>query len=425
MWDSSSFRKILLITILLLSFSLPIPVQAQGIVYGDNVPANTVVDSDLILIGQNVSIEGTVNGNVFILGNQVQVDGQVDGSLIVIGQNLAVGGEVSGGTYALGLTLELAPGAALERDLYVLSVGLSSGQDTTIQRDLFAMGLDASLNGSVGRDLHTAIGPIQLYNGLMRLLGFEELTLDLRFELPLPAPEAPPEGEETPTSRLRLPHAPRARLAGPAAPPYSSFDWVDWGIGLAREWIVLSLFGILAFWLARRPLEASSEPVLTRPWRTGASGLLVLVVALNLFVLAALVGALVFSLGLALNYLGLWQLSLALWLAVYALLALACVILWFFIVYGTKIVAVYALFSWLSGKITPDHWAKIVALLIGLLVYALLRSVPMVGWVVGILVTAMGMGTAWSAYRTSQKASRIKKTEEVKPASKKKKAAKS
>ncbi|MFZ5912121.1 MAG: hypothetical protein ACOYYU_19110 [Chloroflexota bacterium] len=384
----------LLAIALLLAFALPTPALAQGIVYGDTIPGGTVVDYDVVLVGQNVSIEGTVNGNVFILGNQVTVNGEVNGSLLVIGQNLMLGGTVTGGVYALGLTTELAPGASLERDLYALSVGIASQQDSSIRRDLFALALDASLNGSVGRDLHTAIGPIQLYNGLMRLLGFEELTIELHFELPKPAPEATPSSHTLPISRARL----RAQAPVEGTP----WDWAAWGINVTREWTVLSLFGLLAFWLARRPLEAGSVPFRAQPWRTTGIGLLALVIGFNLFALGALLGALVFSFGLALNYLGLWQLCIALWIAAYSLLALAMTALWFFITYGSKIVLVYALFTWLSDKFDTALWVKIVALLLGAAVYTLLRSVPYVGWIVGVLVTAAGTGAAWLAWRASR-----------------------
>lgn len=390
----------LLAIALLLALALPTPALAQGIVYGDTIPGGTIVDYDVVLVGQNVSIEGTVNGNVFILGNQVTVNGEVNGSLLMIGQNLTLGGTITGGVYALGLTTELAPAASLERDLYTLSVGIASQKGSSIQRDLFALALDASLNGGVGRDLHTAIGPIQLYNGLMRLLGFEELTVKLHFELPKPAPESLPPPEAAPSNRI-LP-ASRARLRAQAQSGETPFDWAAWSIDVTREWTVLSLFGLLAFWLLRRPLEAGNAPFRTQPWRTTGIGLLALVIGFNLFAVGALLGALVFSLGLALNYLGLWQLSIALWIAAWSLLALVLTALWFFITYGAKIVLVYALFTWLSDKFNAAVWVKIAAFLLGAAVYTLLRSVPYVGWIFGVLVTAAGTGTAWLAWRASR-----------------------
>jgi hypothetical protein len=106
-----------------------------------------------------------------------------------------------------------------------------------------------------------------------------------------------------------------------------------------------------------------------------------------------------------LNVLGLWQLSLALWVAAYACLALALVALWFFIVYGTKIIAIYVAATWLFGKLfhSDTLWLKFLALLAGTVAFALLRAVPYVGWVFEVRVTAVGMGAAWIAFRDSSK----------------------
>jgi hypothetical protein len=266
-----------------------------------------------------------------------------------------------------------------------------------VGRDLYALGLDAGLNGSVGRDLHTSIGPIQLYNGLMRLLGFEELTIKLHFDLP--KLQSQPQPTSTPSS-LNISPTRHARMAVNRLVAKESFDWAAWGIDVARNWIVLSLFGALAFWLLRKPMDNSSRPLYAHPTRTFGVGLPVLVVSFNLFVLGILIGALIFSIGLGLNYLGLWQLSIALWIVTYSILAVALTALWFFIVYGTKIIFTYALFTWLSDKLNSSTWAKILALVLGLLAYVLLRSVPYIGWVFGVLVTAAGMGMTWLSYRT-------------------------
>ena len=39
-------------------------------------------------------------------------------------------------------------------------------------------------------------------------------------------------------------------------------------------------------------------------------------------------------------------------------------------------------------------------MLIGIFIYLLLNAVPYVGWIIGMLVTAAGLGSAWLAYRT-------------------------
>ncbi len=386
---------LILLAALLLAAAFPVPAQAQGIVYGSDVPAGTLVDQDLVLIGQNVTIDGDVIGNVFILGNQVTVNGTIDGSLILLAQNAVIRGQVSGTTYTVALTLEMPEQASLGRDLYALVVSLTSGVQSTIQRDLYAVSLDAGLNGRVGRNVHTAIGPIQLYNGLMRLLGFPDLTIQLHFDFNRP-PAVP---QATPTSLV--PPRPHLRLA--ATDPGPGFDWTAWSLDRARDWLVLSLFGLLAFWLMRPKLEAAGEPLRLRPWRTLAVGLLVLLISVNLFLLAILLVAAVFSLGLALNFLGLWQLSILLWVAAYALLALALAALWFLIVYGSKILVVSVLTAWSTRRIELENvWLQGLALVVGLLLYILLAAVPYVGWIITLLSSAAGLGSIWLAWRASR-----------------------
>ncbi len=399
----SGWAKLLGLTfVLLLSFGAPAPVLAQSLVYGESVPKGTVVDQDIMLVGQNVTIDGTVNGNVFILGNQVVVNGTIDGSLILIGQNAVIGGTVSGGVYGAVLTLELNAPANLGRDLYVVTVSVVSQLNSTVQRDLFAITLDAGLNGQVGRNLHTAIGPIQLYNGLMQLLGFEELTIKLHFDFPPPPAGATPAPGSSQIPDIQ--HA-RLRLYRPATQD-QPFDWGRWGINLARDWIVLSLLSLIALWPFRKFLDRSREPLQSRPVRTTAVGLLVLVISVSLFAVGALLAAMFFALGLGMNYLGLWQLSIALWIVVYSSLAMLLTALWFFISYATKIIVIYITFVWLLSKLRPSIGIKVAAVIVGALVYVLLRSTPYIGWVIDVLITAAGLGTAWLAYRAVQLASR-------------------
>jgi hypothetical protein len=388
-------KRTLLALILLVTLILPTPARADGgILYGQTIPPGTTVDHDVLLIGQNVSIDGTVNGNAFILGNQVLIRGKVNGSLVMIAQNAAIEGQVDGAVYAAALTLDLPDAAVLSRDLYALTVSLTSKPASSIGRHLFALGLDAGLNGRVGGDLHTAIGPIQLYNGLMRLLGFDELTIELHFEVPSGAPAPQP-----PSGSLGVP--PKAHLRLKLQNPLPAFNWSAWAIDVLRNWGVLFVLGLLVLWLARRSLGTSGLPLRAHPWRTLGLGILVLVVSLNLFVVALLLAALIFALGLGLNVLGLWQLSLALWVLAYSALASALTLLSLFILYGTKILVAFNVFSWLAGKLSAPRvmCIDILALLVGTLIYALLRSLPYVGWAIGLLVIAAGMGSAWFAWR--------------------------
>jgi hypothetical protein len=393
-----------LLLVMLLVIGTVTPAHAQEIYQGDTVPAGMTLDQDVILFGQDVTIDGTVNGNVFILGNEVQVNGTVDGSLILIGQNAAISGSVSGTVYAAALTLDLSPNSVLARDLYAVTVSLTSGKDSLIGRDLYAIGLDSGMNGRVGRDLHTTIGPIQLYNGLMTLLGFENLTLKLHIEIPQPTPE----GSNTGNIRPGLATISRSHMRIIQAVPADGFDWGTWGLDLARDFSLLFLLGLLALWLIRPRLEKAGQPLRVKPLQSFGIGLLALVIAFNLFIVALLVAALIFAIGLGLNYLGLWLFAFLFWAISYAILIFIAAILWLFIVYGTKIIAAYAISRWIFDLFTENraYWVNALSLLAGIAIYALLHAIPYVGWVFSLIFTALGLGSAWLARRERRKEAR-------------------
>ncbi len=415
-----SKRFIILSLSLLLALGIVSPVQAQGILQGNTVPEGTFIANDVVLVGEDVVLAGEVDGNVFILGSRAVVTGKVSGSLLALGGNLALDGEVGGTLYAGGLTLEVGPHARLGRDLYAVAVSLVLQAGSLVERDLFALGLDAGLSGQVGRSLHTVIGPIQLYNGLMRLLGFEDLVISLNLIPQPPAPSLPaPQAAPTPgpsgwlapggVAQVFLASAPQ-RYAGVFLPDAllpglgaleSPFDWGAWALRLLRDWAALFLFGLLALWLLRRPLESAGQPPRQHPWRTLGVGLLVLVIGVHLFWVALLLSVLIFVLGLGIGFLDLWALSLVFMLASYAVLVLLVVALWLFIVYGTKLIVAWCFGAWAFEKLMPGLARfRVLPLLLGTVAYALLRSIPTAGWVVGVLVTAAGMGAAWLAWRS-------------------------
>jgi len=63
---------------------------------------------------------------------------------------------------------------------------------------------------------------------------------------------------------------------------------------------------------------------------------------------------------------------------------------------------VFAIGSQLTIHGTIINNTRFVALLIGVLIYVLLRSIPMFGWVLGVLITAWGLGAFWLTYRKSE-----------------------
>jgi hypothetical protein len=59
----------------------------------------------------------------------------------------------------------------------------------------------------------------------------------------------------------------------------------------------------------------------------------------------------------------------------------------------------YLVGNWIFEKLAPKA-PKFASLAVGILIYALLRSIPLLGWVIGVLVIAWGVGSAWLTYRS-------------------------
>ncbi len=115
---SLSHKKHLAISLILalvIILTLAQPVRAQTIVYGDFVPKDQVVDTNVTLIGVDVAIDGTVNGDVMAFGKTVTVNGAVNGSMVTGGQNLTINGTVKGSVYAASLTMTVGPSADIQR----------------------------------------------------------------------------------------------------------------------------------------------------------------------------------------------------------------------------------------------------------------------------------------------------------------------
>jgi hypothetical protein len=110
---------------------------------------------------------------------------------------------------------------------------------------------------------------------------------------------------------------------------------------------------------------------------------------------------LVFAIGLGFNFLGLWQLAVLLWIPAFSILLMALVGLAFFIAYVSKVILIYFFIKWILAHISKDHkvYMDLLGLLVGTILYALLRSIPYAGWVVDLVVTSAGMGAAWFALR--------------------------
>jgi cytoskeletal protein CcmA (bactofilin family) len=410
---SSLYITLLLVTIL--AFGLVQPAAAQGIVYGNIVPVDTVIDQNLILTGYNVTVDGTVNGDVIAVGSRVTINGVVNGSLVTAGEYININGEVTGSVYSAALALTMGPSSMIGRDLYFLGIQLNMDQGSVINRDLFTISLlSASFAGKVNRNTYAEIGPSAVVQMLFDLAGWPlpnwlgsgslppAWTSQHFAQAPFNFASASPvtfQGAglgkltNTPASFEEFFLAPAAEVDPQVA---------DWGMGLLRNLVAFLLIGLLLAWLLPSLLNQSSNKLRTKPWPSLGWGLVIYLVGWFLF---GLLFTLVIALTIFFFTVSLVNLGFVVGGVGLASLGLVFMLFWLSVFYVSRIVVAFLFGRLLVGLFSKKAASgRLVPLLTGVVLYALLASIPYLGFVVSALATFFGLGALWMTLRQIRKA---------------------
>ncbi|HLE16056.1 MAG TPA: hypothetical protein VI776_15010 [Anaerolineales bacterium] len=396
--------RLLLVTGMLLGgfLSLVPPAKAQAIVFEDTIPAGQVLENDAILSGTDVTLAGEVVGDVLAVGTNITISGQVDGSLIAVGQHVSLASPVSGTTIVVSLDLLLEPAAQLARNLYFVGLSLQTQKDSWIGRDLVALALGATLNGEIARDTRAVLGPLEVIRLLIGSISGDDPQTVSR-AIPAPAIAARPPVEQALQSGFAPPLRPLLPGIAGGALQQAQIDTARlqaWFLGVVRNLVTLLVFGLLGIWLFPRQLNQAAGLTHRRPWKATGIGLLALVIAFSLSLVAGLLFAMILAVGLWLSSVQLSSLALAVWAVGFSSLALVFSLSALFVAYGAKVIVAYLVGLLILERVFPraaeQRWWP---LLLGLALYVLLASIPGLGWVIAVLVTAIGLGAAWLLYR--------------------------
>jgi len=442
-------------------------VSARPLYYGEDVPAGTIVEADIFLTGNNVVIDGTVAGDVFALGNKVEVNGTIQGSLVAVAQTIRINGTVKGTTYTASIAFELGTGAKLERNLYYGGLSFATRKGALIKRDLAAFSLGGTMVGQINGNVKAVIGPYEILK-----LIFDALKVDVQLpgmiydETATPdiTPESLPAVQTTqqpvstdgtpgaqlpgyrlaamqagtPAATTQVPAstsilktvepaatlqtvAPGGSPTGPSPSTRTGFiiDWAvvgGWFLGRLRSLIVLLVFCLLGFWTMPGVITRASVKMRDKPLASLGNGLVGTLISLNAILASLLVAAIFTAIGFWLVFATVWELGIFVWAFGLSLVVLFIILVCGFVFYVTKAVVAFTLGDLLLRRVTlKSPWLKFLILFLGLVVYVLLAGLPYVGWVIGILATGFGFGSAWLEYRQKREAEKLSSISAVPP----------
>jgi cytoskeletal protein CcmA (bactofilin family) len=309
---------------------------------GDTVTiaAGETIADDVLVAGGTVRVEGAIDGDLVVAGGTVTVNGAVQRNLIVAGGTVIVHGPVAGTVYAAGGTLDL--NSTIGRNLVMAGGNITAGADTRVARDAVLNGGQLVLAGTVVRNVLVSAGSLTVEK-TARIGG--NLTGQA------PSPKIDPGATIGGTTNL--------------SEPVSKQDGKK-GLAGLFIWRLLSAIGLLILGL----VTVAAVPRFTReaitmiaehPWATLLAGLIVLLLTPLVMLILLIVP----------------PLSLLLFLLYLVALLVA------------PVFAVVRIGAWVwrrTGSLYP-------MLLIGVGIYFLVRLIPILGDLVGLLALLYGLGT--------------------------------
>jgi cytoskeletal protein CcmA (bactofilin family) len=312
------------------------------------VTSNETVDGDLYASGGQVRIDGTVDGDLIATGGQVQIAGEVTGDALVGSGSLDISGQV-GGDARVG-TGQTTVSGSIGEDLVVGSGQITITSSGQVGEDFVFGAGQTTLDGRVEGDV---LGSAGSYRKGGTIGGTEDVTVGRDRE--------PTLGERA--------------------------------LDAFQRFVAILVVGALLLWLLPRMIGGTAETLRRRPWASLGVGVLGMVGFLVLCV------ALIFVCVLLAIGLGFVRLEDLVGITIFGTGAILTVLAFLFfltVAFGAQAAVGLFLGGLGTGTAPGRRW---VALVVGVLIVAVLISLPVVGGWLGFLVAVFGLGalilTVW------------------------------
>lgn len=273
---------------------------------------------------------------------------------------------------------------------------------SVITRDLYSLAMGVQFNATITRETRAIIGPSALFKAFLRVTGLQMPVITL--PTITPAQNAAPTSSRMKASIFPLPvqqfswEPVNHYLAGfqpEEIQPVTAtpFDWMKWGKSLLRTVAELLFLGVIMAWFKPDVLKKASRSGWQHPWIALFYGLGVLVISISALILAFIV-LMVF--GSFFNWVSLYAVAWIIRVGGSAAVILAAAMLVLITVFLSKLVVAYCMGDWLVEKISSGMYIQPVLLVaIGVVVNALLASIPSLGWIGTLTVILYGLGAFW------------------------------
>jgi hypothetical protein len=347
-----------------------------------------------------------VYGDVFAAGNSVEVTGTIDGNLFVGAQVFTNNGTVNGSVYAASYVNVIGPTTFIADNLYSFAFAVQSDEGSFIGRSAYAFAYQADISGQIERDLNF-FGSALVMDGLVGRNLKAQISetrgdVDLQYgpwmmNIPANVTFMQPGydvsngtvGGETDIQIVEY-QAPGGRNVPMEPRTLWGFTAAGWIITRVGEFISLFIVGALLYLVWPTQMKRVEDQITGHTWRSLGLGFLAAILFPFAFLLAVFV---VILLAILFGVISLGQLAGPILALGFLLIGLATAFFFVAACLGAK-----AIFGHLVGKrllqsSTEDKgWGFALILLVGLLLYEVVRLIPILGWLVAAAVILLGLG---------------------------------
>ncbi len=444
-WHSYVLLALLVLSI---SFVAVQPVQAYEIDTDGRVDEGEVINDDLILAQENVIMEGTINGLLLASAQNVIINGTVNGDAFIFGQNVTIGegaviqgnlftgaqtvvvsGKVEGSVFSGSMATTFKNPALVSRNVYFGGYSLEILQGAEVNKDVAAGGYQVIVSGNINRDLNADVGALKINGRIGRNVSAvvaepsdgtssapyipqQNIPMTLNPGLHI-AEDAEIGGNLSYTSIVPQDSAIKSTPSGSVIymtpvpdkadkpekvsekPQTSNRILVQIGKtikDMGKNFVSLSILGALALWLIPGLFTSFVQTLKTKPWQSAGIGILTYILTWIAVGLAVLV---VISITVLLAFITLGGLSGLFFWSGTAVILTYLIVFGMMVALGSKVIVSFLVGKWILSQFVKDQPVNPYAsLLLGVVIYTLLRAIPFFGGVLALVVTAFGLGAA-------------------------------
>lgn len=353
------------------------------------LPADAVIEDNYFAAGDSVTISGTINGDLYVAGGTVTIEGTINGDLLAAGGNINIRGTVSQDVRVAGGQLIVS--GVVGRNLTVLggSVTVTDAAEITgsvvgaggslqlfapIPGSVTLAGGDVELGSTIGGDVVAAVGNLKLtpsgiIGGNLTYYSDEEVNI--------------PQGATVSGQIIRREYPEQARLDAEEKENIEEAARV--AAVMAKVLNVLSAFilGTILLLVFPKYTTHITTRITKSVWPSLGLGFLMLI-----FVPILAIILFITVIGIPLGFLLLFA--------------------YFFSLYIAKIFISLVLGEKILGYINQKYH-PVAVLAVGLIVYLMLTSIPVIGWLVSVFAVLIGLGSMYLAKKDYYQEAKAKK----------------